>query len=550
MALIPLVGSVLTLRCVQGLLYPQDSETRQMKSLDGLWTFVPETPNSDGVGFKEKWWNLDLALFRNASKIPVPSSFNDLTASKALRDHVGWVWYRTTFFAPKYWLTSTDKIFLRFGSVNYFASVNNLCEYTLIENFLSYSYPNGSFAQILNFDFFNYAGILRSVILYTVPQVYISDVRLSTSISDVDGMVSYKIIVTGPKPNPNIKVAIQRRNGVSVAFGTGPDNTIIVRKARFWWPRGENRTQGDGYMYIFQVSIVDQQGQIVDVYRINFGIRTIRMQNGQLYINGKRIYLKGCGMHEDFHVTSHYPYDEQRLDEADRRGFIVIAETPAVGLSWYSDEVLNLHQTMLFEMIDRDKNHPSIIAWSLANEPYNTYKTAARNHFKSIASLAKTLDPTRFITVVNGFRNASLDGTAKFVDFISLNRYYGWYSDNGRSDLIQYQLSKNLKWWYSLYQKPILVTEYGAGAVAGIRQEPSTTFTENYQLEMMSENQKVFDEFKNEFLIGEMFWNFADFATCQSTTRVSGNKKGIFTRDRQPKLAAYLVKKRYENDKQ
>ena len=109
--------------------------------------------------------------------------------------------------------------------------------------------------------------------------------------------------------------------------------------------------------------------------------------------------LVGFGRHEDFPVvgkgllpalivkdyalmrwigansfrTSHYPYSEQMMDMADRLGFMVIDETPAVGLFFLEqglEKRNRLCQQMIREMIDRDKNHPSVIMWSLANEPH------------------------------------------------------------------------------------------------------------------------------------------------------------------------------------
>lgn len=91
--------------------------------------------------------------------------------------------------------------------------------------------------------------------------------------------------------------------------------------------------------------------------------------------------------------------------------------------------------------------------------------------------------------------------------------------------------------------KPLIITEYGADTVMGLHDTTSVMFTEEYQVDYYKMNNKVFDSF--DFVIGEQAWNFADFATGQGTVRVQGNKKGLFTRDRRPKLAAHYFRERW-----
>lgn len=89
------------------------------------------------------------------------------------------------------------------------------------------------------------------------------------------------------------------------------------------------------------------------------------------------------------------------------------------------------------------------------------------------------------------------------------------------------------------------MTEWGAGTVTGLHQDPSVMFTEEYQEEVMKQHFAVFDTLRKDFLVGEMIWNFADFATAQGVNRVQGNKKGVLTRQRQPKSAAHFLRRRY-----
>ena len=97
--------------------------------------------------------------------------------------------------------------------------------------------------------------------------------------------------------------------------------------------------------------------------------------------------------------------------------------------------------------------------------------------------------------------------------------------------------------WYEKYHKPIIMTEYGADTIAGLHKMPPVAFSEEFQCAFLNEFHKVFDQL--DFMIGEHVWAFADFQTKQGLTRVDGNKKGVFTRNRQPKMAAYLLKERW-----
>ena len=136
------------------------------------------------------------------------------------------------------------------------------------------------------------------------------------------------------------------------------------------------------------------------------------------------------------------------------------------------------------------------------------------------------------------------DKVAQMLDVVCINKYYSWYEDSGMLDVVEYQVRKELSLWYEEYGKPLIMTEYGADTIAGYHSDPPVMFTEEYQIEMIRRFNKVFDEL--DFVIGEHIWAFADFATKQGTTRVIGNKKGVFTRERNPKSVAFAVKARWE----
>lgn len=239
--------------------------------------------------------------------------------------------------------------------------------------------------------------------------------------------------------------------------------------------------------------------------------------------------------------TSHYPYSEEILDLADRLGFLVIAETPAVGLFFATNGLekrLQLCRQYTQELINRDKNHPSVILWSLANEPHS-HRPAARSFFKNLADLARNLDKTRPLTLASyiGLKEESF----RFLDVVCVNRYFGWYSEEGDLDKACDKLPKNLAAIHRRFQKPLILTEFGADALPGHHAEPPEMFSEEYQAEMIERYLKILA--KLPYVAGAHIWNLCDFKTAQAPHRPGAmNWKGVFTRDRRPKLAAHRLR--------
>ncbi|HEY5037947.1 MAG TPA: glycoside hydrolase family 2 TIM barrel-domain containing protein, partial [bacterium] len=240
--------------------------------------------------------------------------------------------------------------------------------------------------------------------------------------------------------------------------------------------------------------------------------------------------------------TTHYPYSDEMMNLADRLGFLVIDETPAVGLFFKKDGLakrLKLCRQYTREMIERDKNHPSVILWSLANEPHS-HRPAAKGFFKNLAHLARSLDRTRPVTLVSyiGVKEESF----RFLDVVCVNRYFGWYSEPGDLDKAIPRLSKDLDAIHKRFKKPVLVTEFGADAMPGCHTDPPEMFTEEYQAKMITGYLEVLN--RKPYVACAHVWNLCDFKTGQATHRPNGmNYKGVFTRDRKPKLAAHALKR-------
>jgi beta-glucuronidase len=419
----------------------------------------------------------------------------------------------------------------------------------------------GNYPQA-QFDFFPYCGIHRPVLLYATPLTFLSDVTVQTEIAGANAQVHVRVEVEGEAVSQaRFHLSGHGHGSTSEAAfsNTLAEAVIDVSNAALWSPSYPN-------LYDLNVELV-QAGEVVDSYALKIGIRTIQVNQNQLLLNGEPIYLTGFGRHEDFPVigrgylpalivkdyalmqwigansfrTSHYPYSEHMLDLADQLGFLVIDETPAVGLYFREDGLekrSTLSQRYLQEMIARDKNHPSVIMWSLANEPHST-QPHARPFFERLYREAKALDSTRPVSLVS-FLGAD-EQAFEFCDLVCLNRYLGWYAHGGRLEEAVSLLSAELDALHEKFGKPILLAEFGADAIPGHHAQPPEMFSEEYQAELLSRYIELLRQ--KPYVIGEHIWNLCDFKTSQDITRVGAlNHKGVFTRDRRPKLAAHRVR--------
>jgi beta-glucuronidase len=420
----------------------------------------------------------------------------------------------------------------------------------------------------VSFDFFPFSGIHRPVVLYTTSPDHIADLTVTTDIRGTSGIVRLAVEREGHDADRmTVGLAGQTRE-VKLNGRTGLAE-IIVPKAKLWCPENP---------HLYDLTVRLYRGtQLTDEYTLPIGIRTIKVTGRQLLLNGKPVHLQGFGKHEDFHVigrglnlavlkkdfellkwigansfrTSHYPYAEEVMDMADRTGIMVIDETPAVGLSFDYDMQLAQanHSQTITELIARDKNHPCVVMWSLANEP-NSQDPKSVAYFTPLVKQARKLDPTRPLTIVscNGawarHKKCNILG---LCDVIVINRYYGWYVGHGQFPEVIQGLDKELDEIYREYKRPIMMGEFGADCVAGLHCLPATIWSEEYQAKLLEDTINVVRSKK--FMCGEHIWNFADFMTGQTHTRAVGNKKGVFTRERQPKLAAHVVRRLWQEGK-
>ncbi len=575
------------------MLYPQMNSFRQFLDLSGFWDFRFD-PEKTG---EAQGWS---GGFENARPIAVPASWNDQFEDG--RDNLGPAWYQTRFDLP--WGWREKRIFIRFNSVNYIAAVwlngeplgghegghlpfefeitarvrpeSNLLVVRVDGELAFDRVPPGNIAggegdffsshganfPQAQFDFFPFCGIQRPVLLYAVPHEAVRDLTIVTDLIGAGGRVQVRAQTSAE--NDGSARFILQGHGVDLsadarlAAGTA-EATLLVPGASLWSPAAPD-------LYPLRVEI-RRADSILDAYTIPVGIRSVSVEGDQLLLNGRAIRLTGFGRHEDFPVvgrgllpplivkdyalmqwigansfrTSHYPYSEQMMDLADRLGFLVIAETPAVGL-YFRPEGLERRRSLcrqyVRELVGRDKNHPSVVMWSVANEPHSKPPEAGP-FLRQLIADTRELDPTRPVTLASFLGEA--EEAFEFCDVLGLNRYFGWYSHSGKIAEGAQALSDDLDAVHRKFGKPILLTEFGAEAIAGFHAQPPEMFSEEYQAEFIARTIEVLR--RKPYVIGEHVWNLCDFKTTQGVGRAGGlNHKGVFTRDRRPKLAAHRLR--------
>lgn len=585
------------------MLKPQAGPTRELVNLDGIWRFalgpeLPETP-----------WSQPLPGIRD---VAVPASYNDQFVDTDIRNHIGVAWYQRTVSVPRSWVDG--RIVLRFDAATHEGLVwiddtaigkhiggytpfefditdqvapgdsvrltvgvdNRLTENTIPPGHLSVL-PDGREHQQYHHDFFNYAGLARSVWLVHVPDVRVDDVTVVTTRDGTTGIVSYEVQTNEPA---DVHVILREESGEEVASARGATGTLRVPSATLWQP-------GAAYLYELEVR-VESSGDLLDRYTVPVGIRTVEVRGTEFLINDEPFYFTGFGKHEDTPIrgkghddaylvhdvellkwlgansfrTSHYPYAEEVLDYADRHGIVVIDETAAVGFNLgvaggmmardpdptFSEETLGsamqaTHAQHLRELISRDKNHPSVVMWCISNEPASQ-EDGAYEYFEPLTTLVRAIDPTRPVTYTAWLMaNAANDRIAQLFDVIGINRYFGWYIDIGDLESAEVKLREDIAAWIVKFQRPVMMMEYGVDTLAGLHAVDEMPWSEEYQSAYLDMHHRVFDEFSA--FVGEHVWNFADFRTKAGLHRVDGNKKGVFTRERRPKSAAYALKERW-----
>jgi beta-glucuronidase len=515
--------------------------------------------------------------FGKAPKLKVPGDWN--TQRESLMYYEGPVWYEKDFtYEPK----PQTHVFLHVGAANYhswfwvngqkvceheggFTSFN--CEITQAvhsgSNFVVAAVDNTrreDNVPTLETDWWNYGGLTRDVSLIEVPEAFIDqyDVHLSRT---EDGVVEGWVHVVGAGAGARAEVQIPELHGDSTAE-VGADGRAAlhfnVKGLERWSPETPK-------LY----KVVIRAGQ--DFIEESIGFRTIEIRGTEILLNGKPIFLRGVCIHAEapyrtgraysdrdaetllgwvkelggnFARLAHYPHAETMLRAADRMGVLVWSENPVYwALQFDNPKVLAKAEQQLDEEINTSRNHAAIVLWSMANETPNS---PARTQFiETLASRARGLDPTRLITaalLVRAQGNTKIidDPLGQALDVIGFNEYIGWYEGRPESaDKVE---------WKIAYHKPLIVSEFGGGAKAGLHGSENERWTEEFQANIYRHQLPMLNKIAQ--LRGMSPWVLMDFRSPnRPLTGVQDefNRKGLISDQGEKKQSFFILQKAYKD---
>jgi len=562
---------------------------RHTVSLNGEWNYIVDVqeegyydyrmnPMRDGFFLNRKPQTpKDLIEydFDKSDTMPVPSDWN--TRDPRLFFYEGTVWFKKDFTCHP---AAGRRTLLYFGAVNYEAHVwvngkkaghhvggftpFNLDVTDLVrdgDNFVvvkvdNKRHPEDVPTQI--FDWWNYGGITRDVLLVDVAPVYVENYSLQLDRTDF-GLLHFSVRLNAPAAGKKVRVTIPELQ-VDRTVVTGADGTArmdLKARPELWSPASPK---------LYAVAIGLDGETVTD----QIGFRSITTRGKQILLNGEPIFLKGISIHDEkafgggranstadavvrlqwarelgcnFVRLAHYPHNEYMVREAEREGILVWSEIPVYWtIAWTNPATYQNAQDQLRDMIERDINRANVIIWSIANEtPHSDERDA---FLGSLATYARGRDDSRLIsmamevTSASNFHNRLNDNMNAFVDVVSFNQYIGWYRDVDDAPRMTWEIP---------YDKPVIVSEFGGGARAGLHGDKGQRWTEEFQENLYIQNTAMLD--KVEGLAGTTPWILKDF---RSPRRVLPeiqdyyNRKGLVSDDGQKKKAFMVLKAWYE----
>ncbi|MDO4497176.1 MAG: glycoside hydrolase family 2 TIM barrel-domain containing protein [Bacteroidales bacterium] len=558
-------------------------------TLNGAWDYIVDVQERGFYDYRmnETRWGFFLDQhqkdkqelveynFDTSPKMNVPGDWN--TQDEQLFFYEGTVWLRRNFdYSP----TPGKRTVLYFGAVNYEAIVyvNGQKMGKHVGGFTPFNFDitsalkegkNNVIVKVDNkrtreqiptniYDWWNYGGITRDVLLTEVDETYVEDYSLQLDKQDwkhLTGWVKLNNKVAGEKVSVNIP-ELKVKTEV-VTDNEGRAEISVKAKPTLWSPENPK---------LYNVSIARGEEIISD----EIGFRCIETQGKQILLNGQPIFMRGISLHEEApfgggrttHVSqsrtllewakelncnyvrmAHYPHSELEVREAEKMGIMVWDEIPVYWtIAWENQETYANAERQLHDMINRDKNRAAVVIWSIANE---TPHSDPRDKFlSSLAKYARTQDNSRLIsmamevTSANNYHNKLNDNMHEYVDVVSFNQYVGWYRDvNDASKMT----------WEVPYNKPVIVSEFGGGARYGLHADKDTRWSEEFQENLYIENLKMLD--KIEGLAGLSPWILKDFrspARYLPDVQDYYNRKGLVSEQGQKKLSFYVMQQYYK----
>jgi len=575
---VPLLGNVLN---------------RQITSLNGDWNYIVDVQECGYYGYRRE--KLKWGFFRNAKpqqpedlieydfdkadKMTIPSDWN--TRDERLFFYEGTVWFKRSFnYQPK----ADHRTLLYFGAVNYEAIVfvNGEEVGKHVGGFTPFNYDvtdllkEGENVVILKvdnkrsrenvptliFDWWNYGGITRDVLLVDVPKTYIENYALQLDRKNPK-QLNFSLQLNKKEAGQQISLNIPElkiKQTLTTDANGCITSTLKAKKLQLWSPENPK---------LYEVTL-NLNG---DILKDEIGFRTIETRGKQLLLNGQPIFLRGISIHEEkpngggrangtedahtllswakelgcnFVRLAHYPHNEYMVREAERMGLMVWSEIPVYWtIDWTNEKTFNNASRQLNDMIRRDQNRANVIIWSIANEtPYS----AERDLFLSrLSKQAHETDSTRLVSMAmevlaaSNYHNKLQDNMNEYVDVISFNQYIGWYRDVKAAAKMTWEIP---------YNKPVIISEFGGGAKAGLHGDSNQRWTEEFQENLYRENTAMLD--KIDGLAGTTPWILKDFRSPRRLlTDVQDyyNRKGLYSDNGEKKKAFYVLKTWYESKK-
>ncbi len=517
--------------------------------------------------------------FDKSPTLIVPGDWN--SQDDKLLYYEGTIWYRRKFdYTPK---AAENRIFVHFGAANYESHIylngKKLGSHT--GGFTPFNFEitkllkpqNNSLVvkvdnkrkregvPTLNTDWWNYGGITRDVSVIEVPATFIEDYLVQLKKGTNDEIAGFVQLNGSSKPE-NVKIEIPE---LKITFEAKTDASgkaefsIKHKKIGFWSPENPK---------LYDVVLTSNDSKVTD----KIGFRTIETRGTDILLNGKSIFLRGICIHEENSLRggrafsesdavmllnsakelgcnyvrlAHYPHSEIMIRKADEMGMLVWEENPVYWtIQWENPATLQNAKNQLTEVMTRDKNRASVIIWSMANE---TPVSEARNNFlKELASHARNLDNTRLISAaleVHGGNKPNEkvveDFFADYVDIINFNQYVGWYDGMPeKCDRVE---------WTIKYNKPVMISEFGAGALQGNHGDVNARFTEEHQADLYNRTLKMLSKIPQ--FRGVSPWILYDF---RSPKRVlpgiqdGWNRKGVIGQNGTKKQAFFVLRDFYQ----
>jgi beta-glucuronidase len=545
---------------------------RRLESLDGTWNFVLDLHDE---GLRQRWfedapapidgWTTPRDYDDGAwQTTPVPSCWNVMRPEWTYFE--GGAWYtRELTFAPG---RAGERVFLRVGAANYEARV--FLNGVFIGSHRGGSTPffielTGHLAAGANrlqiqvdnrrrpervpmnhTDWFNYGGLYREVGLLRVPAVFIRDFGVAL----VPGSQGRRIAVDvalSDRIDGTARFAIEGlANDVTIPVANGVGRIEFDAAPELWSPDSPR---------LYPVSLAFGDDEVGD----RIGFREIAVEGQRILLNGQDIFLRGICVHEDdialgkvsteadirrrfadakslnanFLRLSHYPHHELAARIADEVGLLLWEEVPVYwAIDFANPDTFADADNQLREMICRDRNRASIVIWGVGNENADT---DARLAFMSgLAASCRELDPTRLVSaacLINREHFRIEDRLSQVLDVIGLNQYFGWYEPS-LDGLRRLFANSDL-------DKPLVITETGADAVAGRDGRPGELFGETHQSDLYERQLDLVET--APYVRGFCPWILYDFRTerRQTAYQRGWNLKGLIAADKTTRKKAF-----------